>query len=145
MNREKENNKKLNNDLKIEKDKGKQNQINTNTKIKELENLIEIKNNEINNLKSKLISDDSISNIKPGEKIIAVTFLSTSHDLQIPMACKNTDIIARLEEKVYNEYPKYKDYTTYLTVNGNIIKRFKSLDENGIKNYNSIIVNIYDE
>ena len=61
------------------------------------------------------------------------------------MACKNTDIIARLEEKLYNEYPKYKDYNTYLTVNGNVIKRFKTLDENGIKNGNSIIVNIYDE
>ena len=65
--------------------------------------------------------------------------------MQIPMACKNTDTIARLEEKVYNEYPKYKDCNTYLTVNGNVIKRFKTLDENGIKNYNSIIVNTYDE
>jgi hypothetical protein len=65
--------------------------------------------------------------------------------MQIPMACKNTDTIARLEEKVYNEYPKYKDCNTYLTVNGNVIKRFKTLDENGIKNYNSIIVHTYDE
>ena len=61
------------------------------------------------------------------------------------MPCKNTDIISRLEEKLYNEYPKYKDYNTYLTVNGNILKRFKSLNENGIKNGSTIIVNIYDE
>ena len=61
------------------------------------------------------------------------------------MKCKPSDLISRLEEQLYNEYPKYKDYNTYLTVNGNIIKRFKSLDENGIKNGNSITVNIYDE
>ena len=107
--------------------------------------MINIKNNEINDLKSKLIDEDSISFIKPGEKIIAVYFTSTTQEIQFPIACKNTDIIARLEEKLYNEYPKYKEYNTYLTVNGNIIKRFKSIDENGIKNGNSIIVNIYDE
>ena len=48
------------------------------------------------------------------------------------MACKNTNIIARLEEKLYNEYPNYKDYHTYLTVNGIVVKRFKTLEENGI-------------
>ena len=114
-------------------------------KIKELEKLINQKNNELNNLKTKLINNDSITFINPGERIFAVSFLSTAQDIQFPMACKNTDIIARLEEKLYNEYPKYKEYNTYLTVNGNIIKRFKSIDENGIKNGNSIIVNIYDE
>ena len=61
------------------------------------------------------------------------------------MACKNTNILARLEEKLYNDYPKYKDYHTYLTVNGIVVKRFKTLEENGIKNGNSIIVNKYDE
>ena len=92
----------------------------------------------------KLINDDSLSFIKPGEKNIAVNFTSPKQDIQFPMACKNTDIFVRLEEKLYNEYPKYKDYNTYLTVNGNLIKRFKSLEENGIENGNSIIVNIYD-
>ena len=60
------------------------------------------------------------------------------------MACKNTDIISRLEEKLYNEYPNYKDYNTYLTVNGNVVKRFKSLEENGIKDGNIILVGIYE-
>ena len=114
-------------------------------KIKELEKLINQKNNELNNLKTKLINNDSITFINPGERIIAVNFTSPTQEIQFPMACKNTDIISRLEEKLYNEYPKYKDYNTYLTVNGNVIKRFKSLEENGIKNGNSIIVNIYDE
>ena len=60
------------------------------------------------------------------------------------MACKNTDIIARLEERLYNDYPIYKNYNTYLTVNGTTINRFKNLDENGIKDGDSIIINIYE-
>ena len=97
-------------------------------------------------LKLKLINknDNSITYIKPGEKIISVNFSSISQDIHYFIPCKNTDIISRIEEKLYNEYPKYKDYNTYLTVNGNVIKRFKSIEENGIKNSNTIIVNIYD-
>ena len=62
----------------------------------------------------------------------------------IPIICKHTDTLAILEQKVYNEYPKYKDYHTYLTVGGEIKKRFKTIDENGIKNTNAIVINIYD-
>ena len=83
--------------------------------------------------------------LKPGEKIIAINFQSTKQDIHKPMACKNTDLISRLEENLYNDYPQYKELNTYLTCNGNIIKRFKSLDENGIKDGNSIVVNIYGE
>ena len=141
LNKEKEKNIELNNKI-ILYEKNKNENIN---KMKELENLINIKNNELNDLKLKLINNDSISFIKPGEKIIPVNFSFKDQDIHFPLPCKNTDIIARLEEKLYNKYPKYKDYNTYLTVNGNIIRRFKSLDENGIKEGNSIIVNIYDE
>ena len=83
--------------------------------------------------------------MKPGEKIIDINFVSTSQDIHKPMAFKNTDIVSRLEESLYNDYPKYKDLNTYLTVNGNVIKRFKSLDENGIQDGNTIIVNEYGE
>ena len=112
-------------------------------KIKELQRLLNNKNIELKDLRSKL--PDSKPSVKKGEKIIIVNFVSISQEIQFPLACKNTDTIARLEAKFYNEYPKYKEYNTYLTVNGNNIKRFKSLDENGIKNGNSIIVNISDK
>ena len=141
LNNEKVKVKELNNKI-ILFEKNRNEDIN---KIKELQKLINIKDDELNDLKIKIINNDSMSFVKPGGETIAVNFTSTSQDIQFPMACKNTDIFARLEEKLYNEYPKYKDYNTYLTVNGNLIKRFKSLEENGIKNGNSIIVNIYDE
>ena len=152
LNEEKNKNKKLLEELNNEKIKVKE--LNDKIKkyeksnneyikiIKELEELIKSKNAEINNLKN---DNNEITTTKPREKIIALFFTSTLQDIHIPIPCKNTDTFVKIEEKIYNEYPKYKDYNTYLTVNGNVIKRFKTLEENGIKNGNTIIVNIYDE
>ena len=112
-------------------------------KRKELQKLLNEKKIELKELQTKFPNLKSVD--KQGDKIIVVNFVSINQDIQFPIACKNTDIIERLEEKFYNEYPKYKEKNTYLTINGKIIKRFKSLDENGIKNGNSITVNIYDE
>ena len=116
-------------------------------KIQDLQKLLEAKDLEINNLRNNLINanNNTITSINQGEKIIAVLFNSTKQDINRPISCKNTDTFARIEEKIYNEYPKYKDYNTYLTVNGNIIKRFKTFDENKIKDGNVIVVNIYDD
>ena len=51
----------------------------------------------------------------------------------------------KLEEKIYNEYPKYKDYNTYLTCDKKILRRFKTIEENGIKEANSIIIRLLEE
>ena len=128
--------------------------LNTNTsdyvkKIKELQQLNDKQKTELNELKTKinntnLSKNDSLSVVNPGEKIIAIKFECPENNIDFPMACKNTDIISRLEEKLYDEYPEFKEFNTYLMVNGNLVKRFKTLDENGIKNGNSIIVNKYD-
>ena len=77
-------------------------------------------------------------------KTLAINFMSVSHDKIYPISCSNNDTIVKCEEIFYNEYPEYKDYNTYLTANGNPIKRFKTLEENGIKQGCAIIVNIYD-
>ena len=56
------------------------------------------------------------------------------------MVCKPDDIIVKLELKLYNEFPDYKEYNTFLMDNGSIIKRFKTVEENGIKNGDTIII-----
>ena len=152
LNEEKNKNKKLLEELNNEKikvknlnDKLKKYENSNNEyikKIKKLEELVESKNIEIKNLKN---DNNVVTTKKSGEKIIAIFFTSTLQDIHMPIPCKYTDTFVKIEEKIYNEYPKYKDYNTYLTVNGNVIKRFKTLEENGIKSGNTIIVNIYDE
>ena len=147
LNEERIKNKKLLEELNNEKIKIKE--LNDKLKIYEknsndLKALIKLKDSEINNLKNNYDKNE-ITNIKSGEKIIAIFFTSTHQDIHRPISCKSTDVFVKIEEKIYNEYPKYKDYNTYLTVNGNAIKRFKTLEENGIEDGNIIIVNIYDE
>ena len=152
LNEEKNKNKKLmeqlNNEQKKIKelnDKIKLYENNDNVKkIKELEEIIASLNSQINDLKNNT-NKDKITNINSGEEIVALFFTSSNQDIHRPISCKNTDTFVKIEEKIYNEYPQYKDYNTYLTVNGNVIKRFKTIDENKIKDGNTIIINIYDE
>ena len=61
------------------------------------------------------------------------------------MTCKNTDLFVTLEEKLYNDYPKYKNYDTFFQVNTRRIKRFKTIEENNIKCNDIISIFIIDE
>ena len=57
------------------------------------------------------------------------------------LICKNTDLFVRLEERLYQDFPDFKNYETYFVVNTRRIKRFKTIDENNIKNND--IVNVF--
>ena len=117
-----------------------------NTQLNELQDLINSKNNEIENLKSNKNESNEIVSLNPGEKVIAIMFSSMDQKIQnFCLPCKNNDIFVKLEEKLYNEYKDYKDKQTYFMVNGSIVKRFKTIEENGIKNGNNILLYIYNE
>ena len=79
-------------------------------RINELEQLINEKDKELKNLKSKIEKNDLVTSINPGEEVIAVNFILCEQDINCPIACKNNTIISRVEEKLYNDYPKYKNF-----------------------------------
>jgi flagellar biosynthesis/type III secretory pathway chaperone len=82
----------------------------------------------------------------PGDKIIGIGFTSVNQQIQyFSRAYKDTEIVSRVEEELYNEYPEFKEKDTYLMVRANKIKRFKTLRENNIRNGDIIQVHIYDE
>ena len=119
--------------------------------LKDKEKTIELLNaqlfNKINELKNVKIKtnnnyDDLVENINPGEKIIAALFVSSDQKIQYAIACKNTTPFVRLEEKLYEEYPEYKETNNYFIHNGLVIKRFKTIEENQIKKGKPIILNI---
>ena len=114
-------------------------------KIKSLENNILQKNIEIQKLISEynLNNQNAITTIKPGEKIIAVNFVSMgTNDIgHFNLVCKNVELFVRLEERLYANFPQFKKYETYFEVNGRRIKRFQTLEENGIKNND--VINIF--
>ena len=115
-------------------------------KIKKLENELNKKNNEIQRLleKNKNIQNNyEITSIKPGEKIMALNFVSMGNqDIgHYNLVCKNVDLFVRLEERLYEDFPQFKEYETYFEVNGKRIKRFKTLEQNNIKTND--IINIF--
>ena len=137
LNEEKQKNEELNN---IIKSLTMSKNINIR-KISELEQSINYKNKELKELNDKIDSIISlIKSIGPNEKIYTLNFISGAQNIDYCIPCKNTDIFSRLEEKLYKKYPKYKDYETYFLVNGRKIQRFKSLDENNIKNGDTIMM-----
>ena len=101
-----------------------------------LKNELNIKKEELNKIKSNNMVDKG--------QIFSINFMSVSHDKIFPISCSSSDTIVKFEELFYNEYPEYKDHNTYLTVNGKSVKRFKTIEENGIKQGNAIIVDVYD-
>ena len=110
--------------------------------IIKLKNELNNKNEELKNLKSKFY--DKYVDKNKSENSFAINFMSVDQSIQYPIICNDNDSIVKLEEEVYNEYPKYKEYNTFLTVNGSPIKRFKTIKENGIQKGNAIIVNIIE-
>ena len=112
-------------------------------KNKELEKLLAIKNKEIDDYIFKLSSygvDEKLISFNPGDKIMVVLFVTQGNQdiFNYGLACKSSDLFIRLEERLYHDFPKYRNYETFYMVNTRKIFRFKTLEENQIKN-NDII------
>ena len=75
------------------------------------------------------------------EEVIAVNFISQSHNINFPMACKKTDIFSKIEEKLYHEFPELKSKKNYFYANGNIIDKSSTFEQNKIKTGNTILIN----
>lgn len=112
------------------------------TKTKKIEEKIKLLNEQLKNYKGR---DDNgcITSINQGEKIMAINFVSMSNDdiKNYNIICKNTELFIRIEEKLYQDFPNLKEYDNYFVVNTKRIKRFKTIDENKIKNND--IISIY--
>ena len=123
-----------------------------NTKIQQLENLINTNNNQdlINELLKKLeLKEKEIQEIKSnyhlsrGEKIISIIFSPMDQQFIQSFVCKNTDKFEKLEQFLYKEIPDYfkNEVQYFFVVNGLRIDRYKTLDENGIRNSSVIMFN----
>ena len=102
---------------------------------------MEDKNNALKSQINKLRQDtyDIIKKYE-NEKLISVLFVTQgTHDIfNYSMACRPTDLFANLEERLYKDFPKYKNVKKIFMVSANRISESKTLEENKIKN-NDII------
>ena len=121
----------------------KNNITNYEKKIKLLEKEIKNYKSDINSLNN---STNSIKYLRPGERILTVNFVSMGFQEigHYSLACKNTDRFIKLEEKLNDDFKQLNNYETYFMVNGQRIKRFKTLDENNIKSNDIVSIFLID-
>ncbi len=109
--------------------------------IKLKDNQITSLNNEISNLRLK----SNNNNIKFGlDDIVTITFKSIDQKVDIAFSVPKTDLFVKLEEKLYIQYPDFRDSNNYFTINGRMIKRFRTIQENQLNNFDKILLNVYE-
>ena len=74
--------------------------------------------------------------------MMCVYFTSSDQKINYHIPCINHDIFAEVEEKLYKEYPEYRETNNYFISNGKQILRFKTIVENNIGNGLPVILYI---
>ena len=77
--------------------------------------------------------------------MMCVYFTSSDQNIHYPIPCINTDIFAEVEEKLYKIYDEYRETNNIFLAKGNIIKRFKKMSENNIKDGDKIQLQNFNE
>ena len=119
--------------------------------LKDYEQKFDIDNIIINNLKKN--KDEFINKIDMLEKevtnrinrneMMCVNFTSSDQYINYSIPCTSSDIFAELEEKLYKEYPKYRETKKVFLHNGDSILRSKTIAENKIESGKPILLNIF--
>ena len=106
--------------------------------INNLNNIIIQKDNEINNLKNQLNNINNISNNISNNvnfnEIVVVNFISMDQNVHYAIAALKNNTFAEIEEKLYKQYPKYRETNNNFITNGSTVLRFKTIAENKISN-----------
>ena len=75
---------------------------------------------------------------------MTVIFYSTDQKIHYSLICKKSDTFMNIEKKLFEAYPECQDSEYFYMVNGQRIKRFKTLEENKINNSQVITLTQYD-
>ena len=72
--------------------------------------------------------------------LISVIFQSLDKRVHCSIICKETDLFVNVESSLYKKYPEYLESEQYFIVNGKKINKFKTLNANGIKDNDIILL-----
>ena len=114
------------------------------SQINNLKNQLKEKDKEINDLKNK-ISKGNIKQYVDYNDIMVVNFISGDGKINEGIKCLPTETFAEVEEKLYQIYDEYRETNNIFLAKGNIIKRFKKMSENNIKNGDKIQLQNFNE
>ena len=106
---------------------------NLNNDINKYQIIISQKDLELYNIKSQL--NDNIPNNKYNfNDILCVNFISSDQNVHFAATYLKTNAIAEIEEKLYKQYPQYRETNNNFLANGTQVLRFKTIAENKIGN-----------
>ena len=108
------------------------------TKESFIETIIE-KDKKIRELELKISRFPFI--LEEGEVLMSIIFISSDQNLHYSIICKNIDEFYKIESQLYKKYPEYTENENFFILNGKKINRYKTLEQNGIKNNDIIILN----
>ena len=108
---------------------------NSNNNNNEIKKILELKD-QINQLKSYILS--------PGEKLISIKFVSCDQNINFSSYVKVNDNFTKIENILYNNYPNYREIENYFIANGKKINKYKTIEQNGIKDNDIITLNTLD-
>jgi len=104
-----------------------------------LKNQLNIKDNEIKDLKLKIQNNIIIERPKYDiNDIIVINFMSQDSKINEGVKCLSSDIFAEVEEKLYKKYDHLRNTNNKFTLNEKPILRFKKICENGIEDGDKI-------
>ena len=106
---------------------------NLNNDINNYRNIIS-KDIELNNFKSQLNNNNIQNNNVNFNDIMCVQFISSDQNVHYAATCLKTNTFAEVEEKLYKQYPQYRETNNTFLANGMQVLRFKTIDENKIGN-----------
>ena len=106
-----------------------------NLNIIELMKKLELKENELKELKSLLPFD-----ISKEDKLMTIIFTSIDENILCSCICKNTDKFKRLENLIIEQYPEYMKVHEYYFIFKKKIEKDRTLEENLIRNNDIIII-----
>jgi len=133
---------KENHDLKAEIAQLKKSNNTNNSQVSDLYEDLKKKDKEIAELKNKLSRFPF--ELNNGERLLSVIFYYKDKNIYHSIICKNTDKFNRLEEKFYEQYPELSELELRYKINDKKIHRFKTLEENLIKNSDIINIEVLD-
>jgi len=107
---------------------------NLNNDINNYRNIISKKDIELNNYKSQLNNNIITNNNININDMMCVNFISSDQNVHYAAACLKTNTFAEVEEKLYEQYPQYRETNNTFLANGMQVLRFKTIDENKIGN-----------
>ena len=109
---------------------------NLNNNIINYQSIINQNNLEINNLKLQLNNNhnNNIQNRVNFDEVMVVNFISSDSRVHYAVKCTKTNTFAEVEEKLYQQYPRFRETNNNFIANGTCILRFKTIEQNNIGN-----------